>query len=133
MKTTGPYPRVQATNDDTAATSHAGGILLTETAHKSGLTDAMATTMARWHNPLALHRPDKICTDLALTLALGGTCLADIAALRSEPALYGTVASDPTVSRTVTTLAAEPDRALTAIRRARARARQHTWALAQCR
>jgi len=34
--------------------------------------------------------------DLALTLALGGDCLADVALLRAEAGLYGLVASDPT-------------------------------------
>lgn len=41
-----------------------------------------------------------IC-DLAITLALGGDCLADIGLLRAEPAVFGRVASDPTVSRTI--------------------------------
>jgi hypothetical protein len=37
--------------------------------------------------------------DVALALALGGDCLADVAVLRAEPALFALVASDPTVSR----------------------------------
>ncbi|WP_461004158.1 transposase, partial [Streptomonospora sediminis] len=40
---------------------------------------------------------------------------------------YGPVASDPTVSRTLTTLAAEPEAALAAIRTARAHARETAW------
>jgi hypothetical protein len=50
--------------------------------------------------------------------------LADIAMLRSQPELYGLVASDPTVSRLVDALASEPVRALKAIRLARAAARE---------
>jgi len=65
-----------------------------------------------------------------MTLALGGDCLADIAVLRSQPELAGPVASDPVVSRLVTTLAADAPRALRAIRKARAAAREHAWALA---
>ncbi len=42
-----------------------------------------------------------------MTLALGGDCLADIALLRAEPGVYGLVASDPTVSRTIDALAAD--------------------------
>ena len=41
-----------------------------------------------------------VVMDLAVMLALGGDALADFALLRSEPGLYGPVASDATVSRT---------------------------------
>ena len=54
--------------------------------------------------------PGKIITDLAVALALGGDCLADIAALRAEPELFGPVASDPVVSRLVARLAADAPR-----------------------
>ncbi len=53
------------------------------------------------------HDPGKVITDLALTLALGGDCLADIGLLRAEPDVFGLVASDPTVSRTIDALAAD--------------------------
>ena len=43
----------------------------------------------------------KVMLDLAITLAVGGDCLADIAVLRAEPGVFGLVASDPTVSRTI--------------------------------
>ncbi len=66
---------------------------------------------------------------LAVTLALGGDCLADIAVLRAESGLAGPVASDPVVSRLVTALADTP-RALRAIRKARAAARERAWARA---
>ena len=56
--------------------------------------------------------------------------LADIAVLRAEPGLAGPVASDPVVSRLVTALAADAPRALRAIRKARAAARERAWALA---
>jgi hypothetical protein len=69
-------------------------------------------------------------TDLAVALALGGDCLADIAMLRAQPQLFGLVASDPVVSRLVTRLAADAPRALKAIRAARAAARDRAWGLA---
>ena len=50
--------------------------------------------------------------------------------LREQPALAGPVASDPVVSRLVSTLAADLPRALKAIRAARAAARERVWALA---
>lgn len=45
--------------------------------------------------------------DLALMLALGGDGLADGAMLRSEPALFGPVASGPLISRLVAALAGD--------------------------
>jgi hypothetical protein len=75
----------------------------------------------------AVHHPAKIVLDLAVTLALGGDCLADIALLRTEPELFAAVASDPTVSRTIDVLAADADRVLKAIDVARAAARTVVW------
>jgi hypothetical protein len=77
-----------------------------------------------------VHDPGKILTDLVMALALGGDCLADIAVLRAQPGLFGPVASDPVVSRLISALAADGPRALRAIRRARAAARERAWALA---
>ena len=45
-------------------------------------------------------------TGHSLAVALGGDCLADVAMLRAVPAVFGPVASDPTVSRLIDTLAA---------------------------
>jgi hypothetical protein len=91
-----------------------------------GLDRALTEALAPWHQPLATHSPHKIVLDLAVMLALGGDCLADIALLRSEPGVYGRVASDPTVSRMISRLAGDPD-VLTAIHRARAIARAKVW------
>jgi hypothetical protein len=77
-----------------------------------------------------VHSPGKIVSDLAVTLALGGDCLADVAMLRAEPGLFGLVASDPVVSRLVARLAREAPAALKAIRAARAGARARAWDLA---
>ena len=67
---------------------------------------------------------------LAVTLALGGDRLADVALLRAEPGGYGPVASDPKVSRTIDALAADAPRPVVAINTARAQARANMWALA---
>lgn len=47
--------------------------------------------------------------------------------LRAEPAAFGPVASDPTISRLDGTLARGGKRALTALRAARAEVREHVW------
>jgi hypothetical protein len=79
---------------------------------------------------LATHDPAKVLADLAVSLALGGDCLADVAVLRAEPELFGLVASDPTVSRAINRLADDVDRVLAAIDRAAAAARGRVWSLA---
>ena len=85
---------------------------------------------AGWRKPFAVHDPGKIICDLAVGLALSGDCLADVAALRDEPGIYGRVASDPTVSRLIKLLASDADRAIAAIGRARKAARETDWRLA---
>ncbi|WP_425954627.1 IS1380 family transposase [Xylanimonas sp. McL0601] len=105
-------------------------MLLTETVRRVGLDDALSAELAGWRRPLAVHDPAKVVTDLAIAVALGGDALADVGLLRCEPGLYGPVASDPTVSRTIAALAADADGALKAINAARAVARTRAWTLA---
>jgi hypothetical protein len=59
-----------------------------------------------------------------------GDCLADIAMLRSDPAVLGPAASGPTVSRLAGTFAFSGEKALDAVRRARAEVRSLEWSLA---
>jgi hypothetical protein len=126
----GLYPRVGVDATGSGVVSQAGGIALVETLRVSGLDRALSRELAPWRKPMAVHDPAKVVCDLALTLALGGDCLADIAVLRAAPGLYGPVASDPTVSRTFDALATDASRALAAIDAARARARAAVWARA---
>ena len=124
------YPRVQVDTAAVPAVGQAGGVLLTDTVAAAGLDTALSAALSPWRKPLAIHDPGKVVLDLALTLALGGDCLADVALLRAEPGVYGPVASDPTVSRTIDALAADAPAALKAINTARAAARARVWALA---
>ena len=128
--TTGLYPQLKVDTTASGAVGQAGGVLLTETIAATGLGRELSAALAPWRKPLAIHDPAKVITDLALTLALGGDCLADIALLRAEPGLYGRVASDATVSRTIDALATDAPAALKAIDVARAVARKRAWALA---
>jgi len=130
MQNTACRPKITVSAGGTGIVSHAGAVLLTQALRVTGLDAGLAGALRRWKTPRAVHDPGKIIADLAVTLALGGDCLADIAALRAEPALFGPVASDPVVSRLVSLLAADAPRALTAIRAARAAARERAWALA---
>jgi hypothetical protein len=129
VKRIGLYPRVRADTSGSGVVSQAGGVALVETVRVVGLDRLLSTALARWRKPMAIHDPAKVICDLAVALALGGDCLADVALLRAEPAVFGLVASDPTVSRTIDGLAADAPRALAAIDAARASARARVWRL----
>jgi hypothetical protein len=124
------YPGVRVDTSGSAAVGQAGGVLLVETVAVAGLDVALSEALRAWRKPLAVHDPGKVVLDLAVALALGGDCLADIALLRAEPGVYGRVASDPTVSRTIDALAADAPAALRGIDAARAAARARVWMLA---
>jgi hypothetical protein len=130
MQNTGRRAKITVSADGKGLVSQAGTLLLAEAARVTGLGEGLSGALARWRVPRAVHDPGKILTDLAITLALGGDCLADVAVLRAQPELAGPVASDPVISRLVSALAAEGPRALRAIRKARAAARERAWALA---
>ncbi|KFG71654.1 IS1380 family transposase [Streptomyces mutabilis] len=129
-KRIGSYPRVRIEGGGRAVVSQAGGVLLVETVRKAGLNTAISAALTPWRKARAVHDPGKILLDVALAVALGGDCLADVGMLRAEPAVFGPVASDPTVSRLIDTLAASGEKALRAIRSARAEARERVWQLA---
>jgi hypothetical protein len=133
VQNTARHPKITVSADGKGIVSQAGVLLLAETLRVTGLGEGLADGLARWRAPRAVHDPGKIIADLVMTLALGGDCLADIAVLRAQPQLTGPVASDPVVSRLITTLAADAPRALRAIRRARAAARERAWDLARDR
>ncbi len=122
--------KITASADGAGLVSHSGALLLLHTLRVTGLDAALSTSLQRWRSSRAVHDPGKIVADLAVSLALGGDCLADVALLRAQPELFGPVASDPTVSRLITRLAREETKAIKAIRAARAAARERAWKLA---
>ncbi|MFF4278839.1 IS1380 family transposase [Streptomyces kronopolitis] len=130
-KRIGSYSRVRIEGGGHGAVSQAGAVLLVETARKAGLDQAISRALTPWRRPRAVHDPGKVLLDVALAVALGGDCLADVGMLRAEPAVFGPVASDPTVSRLIDTLAAAGPKALHTIRAARAEAREHVWNVAK--
>jgi hypothetical protein len=123
-------PKLIVSADGKGLVSGAGGLLVSEVLRVTGLESGLSRGLSRWRPARAVHDPGKVIADLAVAVALGGDCLADIGVLRAEPELYGPVASDPVVSRTIGALAADPVRAVKAIRAARAQARGRAWALA---
>ena len=130
MQNTARRPKITVSADGRGLVSQAGTLLLLEAARVTGLGQGLAGGLARWRAPRAVHDPGKMVADLAVALALGGDCLADVAVLREQPELFGPVASDPVISRLVSQLAKDVPRALKAIRAARSAARERAWALA---
>jgi len=107
--------------------SSSGVVLVLRACALSGLATGLSDRLSPWRRQGAVHDPGKIVLDLAVAVALGGDCLADVAVVRAQPEVFGPVASDPTVSRLVESLAADADEAVTAIRAARAAARARVW------
>ena len=102
MKNTARRPKITVSADGPGIVSQAGGAAADpDAAGHRAWTEGLSAALARWRPPRAVHDPGKIVTDLAVALALGGDCLADVAVLRAQPELFGPVASDPVVSRLV--------------------------------
>jgi hypothetical protein len=76
-------------------------VLLTQTVHACDLNCALSGGLRPWRQPRTIHDPAKVVLDLAAAVALGGDCAADIAMLRAQPGVFGSVASDPTVARVI--------------------------------
>jgi hypothetical protein len=72
------------------------------------------------------HDPGVVLRDLAVMLADGGDCLADLGASRNQPDLYGNVASDSTAFRVIDSIDEE---CLGRLRSAVAVARSRAWKL----
>jgi len=124
MKRSKQLPALKVTPDGKGVAAHAGSRLLAEMAEATGLIGALSEAMAPTVRRRRHHDPGQVLVDVAVTIADGGDCLSDLAVLRNQPALFGSVASTPTASRVVDDVDAER---LRAIRGARARARAAAW------
>jgi hypothetical protein len=117
---------VEVTSDGEGLVSHAGSALLAHIADKTGLTQALSVRLAGLKQRRSGHDPGRVICDLAVMLADGGDCLADIGALRDQDALFGAVASDSTAFRVIDQIACTPG-LLDALADAHARAREYVW------
>lgn len=120
MNGIGAYPKVKYRSQARGSVSSAGTLLLTETARVLGLVEALQGELAGFTRLQAVHLPGKAIADLAVMLAAGGTCPADVVMLRARPHLFGRVASEATLSRIVDDLATDADAAIAGIAAARA-------------
>ena len=105
MNNSGLCPVVGVESGQVPAVGLAGARQLTETSGVTGLSNELSQALSTWRRPGSVHDPGKIILDLAVCVALGGRCLSDVALLRCQGEVFGPVASDPTGSRLVGTLA----------------------------
>jgi hypothetical protein len=120
---------VVVASDGTGLVSHAGSALLAQVADKSGLTRALSRELAGLRLRAGSHDRGRVIRDLAVMLADGGDCLADLGAVRDQASLFGRVASGSTAFRVIDQIAGDPAW-LEGLRVAHARARSRVWRLA---
>jgi hypothetical protein len=109
--------------------SHAGSAAVRLLADRTGLTGQLSKALAvRGFAPV--HDRGGVLRDIAVMLADGGTTFSEIAVLRDQGELFGTVASVATAWRT---LAAMTPAQLGRVSAARARIRRRVWTLVEAR
>ncbi|MDH6706501.1 hypothetical protein P3T27_003228 [Kitasatospora sp. MAA19] len=103
---------------------NAGSRLLADLADATGLTGAFSNALRRLRPRGTGHDPRRVAVDRAVMLADGDEAIGDLALLRDQPAISGTVASTPTAWWVP---AATDAPARSALRAARATARETAW------
>jgi Transposase DDE domain group 1 len=116
---------LSVSGDGTGVVAHAGSAGLRFLADRIGLTGELSTALAR-RGFVPRHDRGQVLTDVAVMLADGGEAIADIDVLRHQSPLLGSVASAPTVWRTLAALSTARRGRIDA---ARARVRRHVWSL----
>lgn len=117
--------RLWVTGGDRQTVSHAGTHVLGELADRVGLTAGYSAAVP-WAGERAFgHDRGRLLGQVAVMLAAGGRCVADMGALRDQPDVFGEVASPATIWRAFDAI---DDSVLDALRAARATARAKAWA-----
>ena len=124
MKRTSWSSGLSVSADGVGVVAHAGSVGLRLLADRTGLTSELSAAMAR-RSFAPLHDRGRVLVDVAVMLADGGEAIADIDVLRHQSSVLGSVASPPTVWRSLDEVT--PAR-LKKIATARARTRRHVWA-----
>jgi len=119
---------VEVTPDGDGLVSRAGSALVAGVADKVGLTSALSLHLAELKTRRSGHDVGRVVRDLAVMLADGGDCLADLAALQDQGLLFGQMASTSTAFRVIDRIASDPD-GLQRLRTAHAVARSRAWKL----
>jgi len=122
----GLVDKLNVKTDGKGQVGHAGSALLAGVADRVGLTRALSEAMASTRERRSAHDPGVVLRDLAVMLADGGKCLADLGALRDQSDLFGNVPSDATAFRVVDSV---DEQCLARLRKALALARSRAWKL----
>jgi len=85
----GLVDKLHVSADGTGQVGHAGSALVAGTADRVGLTRALSEAMAPTRQRRSAHDPGVVLRDLAVMLADGGDCLADLGAQRDQGELFG--------------------------------------------
>jgi hypothetical protein len=112
------------TADGRGVASHAGSRLLADVAEVTGLTGGFSTALAGLRERRSAHDPGRVLADVAVMLADGGQTISELGVLRDQPGLFGPVGSTPTAWRVLAAVDAD---LLSALRAARAQARERAW------
>jgi DDE family transposase len=126
VQATTTRPRITATTDGEGVVSHAGTRLLADLADACGVSAVLSDALAGLRERRSGHDPGRVLTDVAVMLADGGEAISDLAVLRDQPDVFGTVASTATAWRV---LDAVDDAMLTGVRAAMAQVRERAWLL----
>ncbi len=117
-------PKIVFSGGGSAVVSHAGSRLLAELADRAGVTGLFGDVLAGLRERRSGHDPGRVLVDLAVMLADGGTTISDLAVLRNQPELFGSVASTATAWRVLDQV---DGTLLAGLRLARAAARERVW------
>jgi hypothetical protein len=105
--------------------AHAGSVAVRLLADRSGLTGRLSQAVGP-KDAVMVHDRGRVLADTAVMIADGGRVMSDLAVLRDQGELFGSVASDPTLWRTLNGIDAHQ---LARIAAARAKTRVGVWGL----
>ena len=109
--------------DGAGVVAHAGNVATRMLADQVGLTGALSSAMAR-RRFTPTHDRGRVLADVAVLIAGGGEAIADINVLRHQSEVLGSVASAPTVWRTLKGITPA---VVKRVDQARAKVRAHVW------
>ncbi|MGP9608703.1 transposase, partial [Glutamicibacter sp. AOP33-2CA-4] len=103
------FPAIPTQLTGQTLVSHAGLSVLTSFLNAVDFRRLCEDRFSQFVPATATHRPGKILGALALSLAAGGEQATDIDQLRAAPELFGSVASDATISRFMGRIKEQPE------------------------
>jgi hypothetical protein len=120
------YPKVTVTEGGRGVCCHVGSRLLADVASAAGVAEVFDDAVGGGRKRRSAHPPGRVLADLAVMLADGGVAIGDLAVLRDQPNLFGSVASTATAWRVLDSV---DESLLDRVKVARAAARERAWLL----